>query len=59
MHVSTQWETKQVLLSAFVKLINVHPQLKPQITELLEKQTRTIDAEVPSVLTLLVQKYKC
>jgi len=47
-----------VLLSAFVKLINVHPQLKPQITELLEKQTRTIDAEVQTLLTLLVQKYK-
>jgi len=36
----------QVLLSAFVKLINVHPQLKPQITELIQTQTTTIDAEL-------------
>ena len=39
-------ETKQVLLSAFVKLLNAHPQLAPQITELIQKQTTTMDAEL-------------
>ena len=42
----TQRESKQVLMSAFVKLINVHPQLKPQIIEVISRQTRTIDAEL-------------
>ena len=42
----TEWETKQVLLSAFVKLLNAHPQLAPQITELIQKQTTTMNAEL-------------
>ena len=45
-HTCKEYETKQVLLSAFVKLINAHPQLKPQITELMQTQTTTMDAEL-------------
>jgi len=45
-HLAEEAETKQVLLTSFVKLINAHPELKGEITELIAKQTTTIDVEL-------------
>jgi hypothetical protein len=45
-YLAEESETKQVLLTCFVKLINAHPDLKPEITELIKKQTTTIDVEL-------------
>jgi len=45
-HACEQWETKQILISSCVKLVNVHPQIKGAVVELLKKHTTTIDAEL-------------
>ena len=45
-YLAEESETKQVLLTCFVKLINAHPDLKPEIIELIKKQTSTIDVEL-------------
>lgn len=42
-----QNETKQLLLTAFIKLVNVHPdKVKERVVALLNHHTHTIDAEL-------------
>ena len=46
LHTANDWQVKQMLVSALAKLLNAHPQLRPQILELMHAHTTTMDPEL-------------